>query len=145
MLYLAHFSFAFTSRDRGHKPQPWHGYFTAVAEATDIEGALKKLEALVVETAQTSELLRDVSEIFLESCVELKSMPRAGFVAHVALEQGESLASISTTLPVVNRKDATSYHFEPDTMEDDEGFDAEPFVVVRRPRTAKKKKAVRKK
>jgi len=141
MQYLAHFSFGLTSKERGHKPQAWHGYFTAVAEAPDIEGALKKLEALVVETVQTSELLRDVSEIFLESCVELKSMPRAGFVAHVALEQGESLASISTTLPVVNRKYATSYHFEPDTMEGHEGFDAEPFVVVRRPRTAKKKAA----
>lgn len=143
MLYLGHFSFAMTSKARGHKPQPWHGYFTAAAEAPDIEGALKKLEALVLEAAQTSELLRDVSEIFLESCVELKSMPRTGFVAHVALEQGESVASISTTLPVVDRKYATSYHFEPDTAEGDEGFDAEPFVVVHRPRTAKKN-AVRK-
>jgi len=77
---------------------------------TDVPGFASVSEdrgetTLVVETAQTSELLRDVSEIFLESCVELESMPRAGFVAHVALEQGESLASISTTLPVVRPVD----------------------------------------
>ena len=139
MFYLGHFSFAFTSRARREKPQAWHGHFTAVAEAADIQGALKKLEALVIGTAQTSELLGDVSEIFLESCVELKSVPRAGFVAHLAIEEGESVASISTTLPVVNRKHATSYHLGPDTEEGDDEFEPEPFVVVKRRGAAKKR------
>lgn len=139
MLYLGHFSFAFASNTRGQKAQPWHGYFTAVAEAPDVQAALKKLEALAVETAENLEVLKDVTEIFLESCVELKTMPRTGFVAHVALEEGESETGISTTLPIVNRKYATSYHLEPDSAEEHAEFDAEPFVVVRRPRTAKKK------
>jgi hypothetical protein len=139
MLYFAHFSFAFTSKARREKPQPWHGHFTALAEAADIQGALKKLEALVVETAQTSQLLGDVSEIFLESCVELKSVPRAGFVVHLAIEEGESVASISTTLPVVNRKYATAYHLAPDAVEGHDEFEPEPFVVVKRTGTAKKR------
>ena len=95
-------------------------------------GALKKLEVLAQKSAAASELFSDVSEIFLESCVELKSVPRTGFLAHVALEEGESLGSISTTLPVVDRKYASSYHFEPDSADEDGGFDAEPFVVLKK-------------
>jgi hypothetical protein len=98
MLYVGHFSFSFQSRASRQKSQAWHGYFTAVAEAPNVAGALEKFEVIVRKSA-ASELFRDVSEIFLESCVELKSVPRIGFLAHVALEEGESLGSISTTLP----------------------------------------------
>jgi hypothetical protein len=136
MVYFAHFSFSFDSQSGRHR-QAWHGYFTAIAEAPNVAAALKKLEVLVTKSAQSSELFRDVSEIFLESCVELKSVPRGGFVAHVALDEGESLGSVSTTLPGVNRKYATSYHFEPDTTAEDDGFDAEPFVVLKKPKRAR--------
>ena len=138
MLYIAHFSFSFESKARRQAPQPWHGYFTAVAEAPDVSAALRKLEALVRASAAESELFSDMSEIFLESCVELKSTPRAGFLAHVALEEGASIGSISTTLPSVARKYATSYHLEPDSAEDDGGFDAEPFVVLEKKRAARR-------
>ena len=111
MLYLAHFSFSFENNPRKKNPQAWHGYFTAVAEAKNVEAALTKFEALVIKSAESSELFNDVKEIYLESCVELKSAPKAGFLAHVALEEGESLGSISTTLPGVDHKYATSYHF----------------------------------
>ena len=143
MLYVGHFSFSFQSRSR-KKSQPWHGYFTAVAEAPNVAGALKKFEVIVRKSA-ASELFRDMSEIFLESCVELKSVPRAGFLAHVAFEEGESLGSISTTLPGVDRKHASSYHFEPDAADEDGGFDAEPFVVLRKRKAAKTAKKASKK
>jgi hypothetical protein len=137
MIYVGHFSFTCETRLSGKKRQPWHGYLTAVAEAPDIAGALKKLETIVTKSAQSSELFRDVSAIFMESCVELKSLPRTGFVAHVALEEGESLGSISTTLPDVDRKFATSYHFEPDSVDADGAFDAEPFIVLKKPKAVK--------
>jgi hypothetical protein len=130
MLYLGHFSFSFKSTARRRKPQPWHGYFTAIAEAPDATAALKTLDALIRKSAASSELLADVSEIFLESCVELRSTPRSGFLAHLALLEGESAGSISTTLPAVSRTHARSYHFEPDTVEADGSFDAEPFIVL---------------
>jgi len=146
MLYVGHFSFSFQSRQSRKSSQSWHGNFTAVAEASNVAGALKKFTS-VVQKAGASELFRDVSEIFLESCVELKSVPRAGFIAHVTLDEGESLGSISTTLPGVNREYATSYHFEPDAAEEDGGFDAEPFVVLKKRKAAKtaKKTSARKK
>jgi hypothetical protein len=131
MLYIGHFSFSFESRLPRKPAQPWHGYFTAVVEAPDASGALRKLDTLVRSAAKGSELFSDVSEIFLESCVELKSVPRAGFLAHMALEEGESLGSISTTLPAVNRKYASSYHLEPDAVDADGGFDAQPFIVLK--------------
>ena len=126
MLFIGHFSFAFESKVRRKPAQPWHGYFTAVVEARDVTAALAKLETLVLASTEGSELFSDVSEIFLESCVEVTS------VAHVALEEGESIGSISTTLPAVNRKYATSYHIEPETVDEDGGFDAEPFIVLKK-------------
>ena len=78
-----------------------------------------------------------VKEGFLESCIELTSTPKAGFLAHVALEEGESLGSISTTLPGLDHKYATSYHFEPEQAAEDGGFDAEPFVVIKKVKGAK--------
>lgn len=131
MLYLGHFSFAFDSKPQAKQPQAWHGYFTAVAEAADATAALKKLEALIRKTAASSDLFSDVSEIYLESCVELRSTPRAGFLAHLALQEGESEGSISTTLPGVSRTHARSYHYEPEAVESDGSFEAEPFISLK--------------
>lgn len=144
MLYLAHFSFSFENNPRKKNPQAWHGYFTAVAEAKNVEAVLTKFEALVIKSAESSELFSDVKEIFLESCIELTSTPKAGFLAHVALEEGESLGSISTTLPGLDHKYATSYHFEPEVADEDGGFDAEPFVVLKKVKAAKAPKAAAK-
>ena len=110
MLYLGHFSFSFESKPRRRKPQAWHGYFSAVAEAPDATVALQRLETLIRKTAESSDLFSDVSDVYLESCVELRSTPRTGFVAHLALQEGESMGSISTTLPGVSRAHARSYH-----------------------------------
>jgi hypothetical protein len=129
MLYIGHFSFSFDTKVPRKAAQPWHGYFTTVAEAPNAEAALRKLDLLVRTAAASSELFSDVTEIFLESCIELKSVPRAGFLAHVALEEGESLGSISSTLPGLAQKYAVSYHLEPDSVDEDGGFDALPFIV----------------
>ncbi len=131
MLYLGHFSFSFDAKAKGKKAQAWHGYFTAVAEAPDANAALQKLGALIRKTAATSELLSDVAEVYLESCVEVRSVPRAGFLAHVALQEGDSLGSISSTLPDVGRANARSYHYEPDDTGDHATFEAEPFIVLK--------------
>lgn len=142
MLYLGHFSFSFSSKPRRKTPQSWHGNFTAVAEAKNVQVALKKFEKIILKSLDGSELFADVKEIFLESCVELKSVPPAGFLAHVALEEGESLGSISTTLPSVNRKYATSYHIEPESTDDEDGsYDAEPFIVLAKSKATKAAKA----
>ncbi|MEQ1909464.1 MAG: hypothetical protein ABMA15_11610 [Vicinamibacterales bacterium] len=130
MLYLGHFSFSFEPKARQKKAQAWHGYFTALTEAADATTALRKLEALIRKTAESSDLFSDVADIYLESCVELRSTPRAGFLAHLALEEGESRGSISTTLPGVNRRHARSYHYEPDSVDNDGSFEAEPFIEL---------------
>ena len=130
MLYLGHFSFSFEPKARQKKGQAWHGYFTALTEAADATTALRKLEALIRKTAESSDLFSDVADIYLESCVELRATPRAGFLAHLALEEGESRGSISTTLPGVSRRHARSYHYEPDAVDDDGAFEAEPFIEL---------------
>jgi len=40
-------------------------------------------------------------------------------------------AILPTTLPAVNRKYASSYHLEPDSVDADGGFDAQPFIVLK--------------
>jgi hypothetical protein len=137
MLYLGHFSFSFESTPRRKKPQAWHGYFSAIAEAPDATSALQKLESLIRKIAETSDLLSDVSDVYLESCIELRATPRAGFVAHLALQEGESAGSISTSLPGVSRAYARSYHYEPDAVDADGAFEAEPFIELRAKTPAK--------
>jgi len=131
MLYLGHFSFSFESKPRRRKPQAWHGYFSAVADAPNATIALQRLESLIRKTAESSDLFSDVADVYLESCVELRSTPRAGFVAHLALQEGESVGSISTTLPGVSRAHARSYHYEPDAVDADGAFEAEPFIELK--------------
>ena len=138
MLYLGHFSFSFESTPRRRKPQAWHGYFSAVAEAPSATIALQRLESLIRKTAESSDLFNDVADVYLESCIELRSTPRAGLVAHLALQEGESVGSISTTLPGVSRAHARSYHYEPDAVDADGAFEAEPFIELKSKAPAKR-------
>lgn len=139
MLFLGHFSFSYESKIASKKaPEPWHGHFTAVAEAKDVSGAMRKFEALIEKAAASNELFQEIDEIHLDSCIEVASIPTGGFLGHVALEEGETVGSISTTLPGVPQKYAVSYHIEPETTDEDGSYTEEPFLVVNQ-KTAKKK------
>ena len=130
MLFLGHFSFAYESRLASKRAEPWHGHFTAVAEARNVDAALEKFGALIHEFADKSDLLSDVDEIYLDSCIEVSSIPRAGFIGQVNLQEGDSPSGISTTLPRTAEKNAVSYHLEPETQEEDGSYEPIPFVVL---------------
>lgn len=139
MLFLAHFSFSYDSRLGSRRAMPWHGHFTALAEARTVDAALEKFETLIHGLAAENDLLADIEEIYLDSCIEVKSIPRAGFIGQVNLQEGDSPGGISTTLPMTAQKNAVSYHLEPESEEADGSYEPWPFVVLKK-RTAKRKR-----
>ena len=142
MLFLGHFSFSYESRLGSRSAQPWHGHFTAVAEARDVDAALQKFAVLIQELAGKNDLLDEVEEIYLDSCIEMKSIPRAGFIGQVNLQEGDSPGGISTTLPATAERHAVSYHIEPESQEEDGSYEPWPFLVLKqRKRAAKNKTA----
>jgi hypothetical protein len=140
MLFLGHFSFSYETRLGTKRKQPWHGHFTAMAEARDVDAALEKFATLIHGLADRNDLFADVEEIYLDSCVEVKSMPRAGFIGQVNLLEGDCPGGVSTTLPRTAEKHAVSYHLEPESEEQDGSYEPWPFVVLkkRKPRAKTK-------
>jgi hypothetical protein len=132
MLFVGHFSFSYESRLGSSRKLPWHGHFTAVAEARTVDAALEKFAALTRELAAENDLLMDVEEIYLDSCVEVKRLPRAGFIGHVSLQEGDSPGGISTTLPGTAEKYAVSYTLEPESEEEDGSYEPWPFLVLKK-------------
>ncbi len=144
MLFLGHFSFAYESRLASRRAEPWHGHFTALAEARNVDAALEKFGALIHEFAEKHDLLDDVEEIYLDSCIEVSAIPRAGFIGQVNLQEGDSPGGISTTLPRTAEKNAVSYHLEPESEEADGSYEPWPFVVLKKKKASKAKKSAKK-
>jgi hypothetical protein len=133
MLYLGHFSFSYESRIGGNRPEPWLGHFTAAAEARTAHEALKKFEALAQKMAADGhEVFDDVEVIYLESCIEVRAMPRAGFIGQVDLQQGSIGVGISATLPNTAQRNAVSYHLEPESEEEDGTYEPRPFTTLKK-------------
>jgi hypothetical protein len=142
MLYLGHFSFAYESRLGSKRLEPWHGNFTSAAGARTVHEALRKFETLIRKLAAEHEVFDDVGEIYMESCVEVKAMPRTGFIGQVELQQGPAGLGMSATLPGTSKRSAVSYQIEPES-EDEEGiYEPRPFITLtRRARGRKRKRA----
>lgn len=139
MLFLGHFSFAYESRLASRRAEPWHGHFTAMAEARNVDAALEKFGALIHDMAEKNDLLDDVEEIYLDSCIEVSAIPRAGFIGQVNLQEGDSPGGISTTLPRTAQKNAVSYHLEPEEQDADGSYEPLAFVVLKKQKKAKAK------
>lgn len=134
MLFLGHFSFTYESRLGSRRAMPWHGSFTTLAEARNVDAALEKFAALIQAMAKDNDLFDDVEEIYLDSCVEVRSIPRAGLIGHVNLQEGDSPGGISTTLPGTSERQAVSYHLEPESEEEDGSYEPWPFLVLKKKR-----------
>src|SRR5256712_13694688 len=60
--------------------------------------ALDKFDALLRRLARTSTVFSEVAEVYLDSCIEIKSIPRNGFMTYYKETRGECNESISTSL-----------------------------------------------
>ena len=135
MLYLGHFSFEPLERHR-RSSEAWHGYFTCVVEAAEMDDALTHFHRLISTLRETDgELFEDVTEVHLEACVEIRSVPRAGFLAFYNVLEGENRGGIATTIRGATDREAVAVRIgSPDEEDSDEGHEVEPFVVFQRTR-----------
>ena len=72
-----------------------------------------------------------VERIYLDSCLEIHSVPRGGFLAHFSLREGEEVGGISTALRGATEKQAVAFRLgSDDGDEDGELHGSEPFIVI---------------
>ena len=133
MLYVAHFSFDTTvvSADSA-EDRPYHGHFALIAEADDVEEVLNKFKALIVRLHRDEGILDGVQQVFIDSCVEIRTIPNAGFLVHYAMIDGECLGGILTSIRGASAEDATAYDIE--SPDEDDGvttYNVEPFVELK--------------
>ena len=72
--------------------------FGVDTSAESVDRALNKFDALLRRLARTSTVFSEVEEVYLDSCIEIKSIPRNGFMAYYKETRGECNESISTAL-----------------------------------------------
>ena len=128
MLYLGLFRFRSmpSSRQEGASlARLLHGQLLA----PDANVASRKLDALIRKTAATSELLSDVPEIYssrASSCVRARRVSRM-----LPCRKGESIGSISTTLPDVGGRMRARTPTEPDAIPPTTRRSGQFFIVLK--------------
>ena len=137
MFYLGHFSFA---EDAGEAASdPWHGSFTCVAEASDVDAALDTFMRLIRALDRKEKVFSHVGEIFLDSCVELPSVPRAGVLSFIFFHPGMHTGGMSASLLGAAPRTGTAYRWQ---VEEDaqapEPASIEPFIRFARARPVRK-------
>lgn len=124
MLYLGQFDFRIGGLDESDTA-PDRGYFTCVAEADGIEAALDRFRALILRLREEDDVFNEVPEVYLDACIEIRSIPPSGFLAHfVAYTEGGE-GAVSTSVRGASEEDADAYSVGP--VEEQEGT-VEPFV-----------------
>ncbi len=126
MFYLGHFSFV--EHDEGKLN---HGFFTAVAEAEDIDNATVKLHSLLDRKQKETDLFEKQTFIFLEDIIEIKKIPEHGFIAHYSHYEGESTPFISRSIPDMPGETCESYRPYPEFENSDsrDEVDIVPFIT----------------
>lgn len=128
MLYLGHFSFSQRLRRRRRRSaEPWHGHFTAVADAPDPNAALSKFRRLLGRLGRHA-MFEGVREIYLDVGVEIRSVPAAGFIAHFSMREGDDPGGVSTSVRGAKPSQAMGFSLEPNDSAEEQ--QVEPFVVL---------------
>jgi len=131
MIYLGHFSFEDQDSVAPDHPAIWHGYFSCMAEADSVDKALDKFHALLRRLARTSTVFRGVREVYLDSCIEVRSIPKNGFMTYYKESRGECNESISISLiGVGSNHHLAAYQFTEEQCADSaDALRTQPFFV----------------
>ena len=135
MTFVGHFSFA------GDNREPWHALFTCVVEAEDIDAAVGKFKRLIRGAARRGDVFDGASEIYMDSCIEIRSLPSGGLMTYLTIRQGEDVGGVSASLLGVTERRAVAYSWGPRVGADSaEPRPVEPFLRLR-PKRGKAKSA----
>ena len=130
MIYVGHFSFMRSHTDGSGEDQSYHGYFTTVTDAENVEDAMEKFEVLIRKLYKDGDLFNDIDEVFLDACIECKAIPSTGFLAYFAEWMGEDTGRLATSIRGASDDQATDYYIESDNQDEgSESHNVEPFIV----------------
>jgi hypothetical protein len=136
MLYVGHFSFSGSGRFPELGDEPEHGHFTTMVEAESIEDATEKFESLIMRTRHEGDLFNSVSEVYLDSCSELKRLPPEGVISHFEAILGDAAPAMSVPLPGVDETVGQAFSIQQGDLEvegangeEDDEEDRIPFIV----------------
>jgi hypothetical protein len=96
MLYLGHFTFDAPHRDNDDD-EPQHGYFSVLAQADDVDAAFDTFRRLIPRVGRNQEIFEAGTQVWLDSCVEVRKLPADGLLAHMVVALGEH-GSMSASL-----------------------------------------------
>ena len=130
MIYLGHFSFVSNVALPDEVPELSHGYLTCVAEADSTELALRTFEVMLRRLKRSDELFSGVDQVHLDSCIEIRSIPKRGLLTYFHEENGEPQPAVSTSLFRSSTKHAVAYEWmSSDQSQNDDR--REPFLVFK--------------
>lgn len=133
MVYIGHFSFIRNSEkvDDRVNNNSFHGCFTLVAEAESVESALEKFRDQILNLNNEEDIFYGVNEVFLDACIECKTIPDSGFLAYFVEWTGLADGSLSTTIRGATEEQVNAYSLGTETIDDDSvSFEEEPFLVL---------------
>jgi len=126
MMFVWHFSFA------GDNREPCHALFTCVVEAADIDAAVAKFKRLIRGAAKRGDVFDGASDIYMDSCIELRSVPSGGLMTYITIREGEDIGGISASLLGAAAGSAVAYCWGWSADEDAaEPRPIEPFLRLR--------------
>jgi hypothetical protein len=127
VFFLAHCTF----EDRGGE-QPTHGYLTYLVKAGDVEAALDRLRAQLIEAREEEGLFDGPAKVYLEDLIEVRRLPPGGLIARYQAYLGRPRASIYKTFPTGpprGCRDHVGWDDAADDADDGEGVVTEPFLT----------------
>lgn len=141
MLYLGHFNFIYEAKVGRKQSQALDGTFTSVAEAESAEEAALTFERLFRKLKKSGDVFEGAVAIYLEALVEVKSVPKGGFISHLIAGYPEGIETFAMALRGAAPRHCTLYDTLPDDLHDQE-IVLEPFLTFRpaakKPKPAKK-------
>ena len=131
MLYVGHFSFPHRTPDG--KAEDAHGFLTLLVDADDVDVALAKFKRFIRNLLKQHEVFAGIEEIYLDTCIHVRSIPRKGLLTHVTIRAGEDIGGISASIIGAGRRTAIAYGWgEAGEPPSSEPRRMEPFLRLRK-------------
>lgn len=128
MLYLAQFSFSGKHTEEPLEGQEVSGHFNCLVEADEVGEADRKLRALLREIKRKHEILDGATIVYMDSLIEVKSVPKKGMLTFFAEYFQEMPDTIFAAAPHTGTRYCVAYSYGEGEEEEDEGEDAIAYL-----------------
>lgn len=136
MQYVGHFSFGKSPMDTHSVTEnEWHGHFTLVEDARDVEDAIAKFTKLIKKLHKGSIPFDKGTEIYMEACVEIQKMPHDGMLTFYSSKRGAVPDGVylNTSAHGASKGEAISYYYGEEDDEDGKPHELIPLIILDAP------------